>query len=189
MCALNRMADSGRYFLAIVPPESIVARARQLQLELAERFESKASLRSPPHVTLHMPFLWKLKREEELCAGLERHCAMTPSFQVSLDGVGAFPPRVIFINVEATGDLVACQRSLARFCRVTFDIHNSDYGDKPYHPHLTLAFRDLRKAIFPMAWESFHLREFKETFKASHIALLRHTGTEWAILRQMSLKE
>jgi 2'-5' RNA ligase len=181
-------AELGRYFLAIIPPDPLASVVRQWQLELATEFATKASLRSPPHITLHMPFQWKVKREQELCEALRDYFSKVLSLKVVLEGVGAFPPRVIFINVDKSEELVACQRGLARFCRANFDIRNSDYGDQPFHPHLTLAFRDLRKAVFPMAWEAFRSRSFRETFTASHVAILRHNGTEWTVHQQMPLR-
>jgi 2'-5' RNA ligase len=176
-----------RYFLAIVPPDAIASRVRQWQLELAEKYSAKASLRSPPHITLHMPFIWKSKRGDELREGLKTYCRTTAPFTVTLEGVGAFPPSVIFVNVKATEELMLCQRNLGSFCRMNFNIHNAEYGDLPYHPHLTLAFRDLRKNDFPAAWQDFHHREFKESFTTSSICLLRHTGTEWAVFNEMAL--
>ena len=37
-----------------------------IKQEFANRFNSKAALRSPPHITLHMPFKWKEEKEVKL---------------------------------------------------------------------------------------------------------------------------
>ena len=53
-----------RYFLAIIPPEKIEKEIYGLKELVADKFHSKAALRSPAHITLHMPFLWKEAKEK-----------------------------------------------------------------------------------------------------------------------------
>jgi 2'-5' RNA ligase len=176
-----------RYFMAILPPDDIASRVRLWQEELATKFDTKASLRSPPHITLHMPFLWKESRERELIEGLTKHFETVTPFPVELNNFGAFPPRVIFVDIKPAPQLLDCQYALTKFCRVEFDLHNSNYRDYPFHPHMTLAFRDLRKAKFPSAWEEFRGREFRSEFAVSHAGLLKHTGKEWLVYHTFSL--
>jgi len=52
----------GRYFIAIIPAEPWYSEALQLKKEVRDVYESKGALRSPPHITLHMPFRWTLKK-------------------------------------------------------------------------------------------------------------------------------
>lgn len=59
-------AGTNRYFIAIIPPSPIESDVLALKNFFKEKYNSKASLNSPPHITLHMPFLWKEKKEEEL---------------------------------------------------------------------------------------------------------------------------
>ena len=54
------------YFIAVLPSEEIHEEITVLKHEIAEKYESKHALRSPPHITLHMPFKWKDKRFEDL---------------------------------------------------------------------------------------------------------------------------
>ena len=51
-----------RYFIALIPPEPLFTQIHQLKIYCSEAFGSKAALRSPPHLTLHMPFEWTSKK-------------------------------------------------------------------------------------------------------------------------------
>jgi 2'-5' RNA ligase len=176
-----------KYFIAILPSAEISERVRSWQQELADRYGTKGSLRSPPHLTLHMPFQWKESREQELIDGLSTFCRKTLPFMVGLEGFGAFPPRVIYVNVKDNPELSAFQKELTRFCKTNFDLHNSTYADHPYHPLITLAFRDLRKPDFPAAWSDFSSKDFRVEFQVVQACLLRHTGKEWIVHREMEL--
>ncbi|MBK5277935.1 MAG: 2'-5' RNA ligase family protein, partial [Bacteroidia bacterium] len=63
------------------------------------------------------------------------------------------------------------------------NIFNAQYKDMPFHPHLTLAFRDLKKPMFEKAWEEFKSKEYSESFAAKHFTLLKHNGKVWESLK------
>jgi 2'-5' RNA ligase len=66
-------------------------------------------------------------------------------------------------------------------------LHNSTYGDEPYHPHMTLAFRDLRKSDFSKAWSDFSTKDLRVDFKVDGVTLLRHSGKEWVPHHELRL--
>ncbi len=72
------------YFLAIIPPQPIYDEVMTLKQEVLEKFDSKAALRSPPHITLHMPFKWKEKKEEHLIQKLSEFQFEASSFSLEL---------------------------------------------------------------------------------------------------------
>lgn len=178
---MKNSSDLQRYFLAIIPPEPILSEAHALKLHFKEVYNSKASLNSPPHITLHMPFLWKEKKEERLIELLKSFTSSRESFTLTLHNFQAFAPRVIYINVEHNPALQLFQKDLERFCKKNFQLFNANRYDLPFHPHLTLAFRDLKKEMFSLAWEEFRTKEYKHSFVVDKIALLKHDGTLWHI--------
>ena len=99
-----------------------------------------------------------------------------------------FPPRVIFIGVAESDALENLQKRLHRFFKQELDIFNANYKERPYHPHLTLAFRDLKKDQYLLAWDEFSRREYKAEFMADRIALLKHNGTRWEVLKDFLLE-
>src|ERR1700712_3435616 len=141
--------EGARYFIGIVPPKIIREQIEEFKNIVATQYHSVAARRSPPHITMHMPFLWKQKKEELLISTLENFCKKQQRFTIDLNGFGSFPPRVIFVNVVPTASLATLELELVRACRQLLNLSNARYKEFPFHPHMTIAFRDLKKAMFP----------------------------------------
>lgn len=179
--------EKKKYFLALIPEGDIYEKALEWKQYFAREFNSKAALRSPPHITLHMPFLFREDREELLCQNLSKVAKAHALFQVLINGFGAFPPRVIFWRIENNPVMEALHHDLSSHLHKTFNIDNARYRDRPFRPHLTLAFRDLKKQDFPEAWARVENISYSAQFTAGSIALLRHTGKIWEVHRKISM--
>lgn len=177
-----------KYFIALVPPQPVYEISLEWKNYFKSEFNAKAALNSPPHITLHMPFEWKATKEELLKHELKKYAAHTKPFSIQLSNFGCFPPRVIFINVVAATPLSEMQAALHRFCKVELSIFNANRWDQPYHPHLTVAFRDLKKKDFPIAWAAVEDVELKENFSVDEMALLKHNGLSWEVLTAFKLE-
>lgn len=181
----NKEKTSERlYFIAIIPPAPIFEQAWILKHYFKDTYNSKASLNSPPHITLHMPFKWKETKEMKLISGLELFAEDHGSFAIQLENFNCFKPRVIYIDVIRSEPLNNLQRQLSKFCRTEFNLFNADHRDQPFHPHLTLAFRDLRKNMFLKAWEEFSVRKFEGNWPVNSFTLLKHDGSRWIPLKE-----
>jgi 2'-5' RNA ligase len=176
------------YFLALIPPSPIHDEGFALKNYFKERYNSKASLNSPPHITLHMPFLFKTEKEQLMIQKLKSFVRDFDPFKICLDNFSSFPPRVIFINVTESEPLHLLQKEIQRFCKMELNLFNANYKDQPFHPHITLAFRDLKKQSYQSAWEEFSKREFKAEFIADKISLLKHNGKTWDVLQEFPLE-
>ena len=177
-----------QYFVALIPPSPVYEEAQALKECFREKYNSKAALNSPPHITLHMPFFWREEKETKLVTKLEEFARGCDALKVCLDNFASFPPRVIFMNVAASDALAQLQKSLHRFFKRELDIFNANYKDKPFHPHLTLAFRDLKKPQYHLAWNEFSAKEYKAEFMADKIALMKHDGKAWRVLSEFLLE-
>jgi len=175
------------YFIAIIPPPPIYDKANALKNLFKDQYNSKASLNSPPHITLHMPFEWKEDRETLLIEKLSDFVNGLPKPRITITGFDCFRPRVIFLNVQKTPELAKLQKELQSFCKRTFQLFNAQYRDLPFHPHLTLAFRDLKKNAFEEAWKEFEKKEFSASFLTERIALLKHNEKTWEVFKEFSL--
>ncbi|MGB0176970.1 MAG: 2'-5' RNA ligase family protein [Owenweeksia sp.] len=172
-------SDTHLYFIAVIPPEPLATELNRLKKYLAEEYHSKASLNSPPHITLHMPFRWREKKLEMLFSGLEELAAAFSAFPVKLKNFGAFAPRVIFVDVAADDALDNLQKKVVEVARKNWKLDNANYKDRGFHPHITLAFRDLRKPMFNAAWTEFSNRSFCRDFQADGFYLMKHNGDRW----------
>lgn len=175
------------YFIAIIPPEPVYSEAHQLKQYFNDHYNSKAALNSPPHITLHMPFKWKEAKEKILIDKLQTFASTRKSFEMKLNNFSAFEPRVIFIDVIKDDNLESLQKQLKRFCKIELNLFNADYKEFAFHPHLTLAFRDLKKPEFYKAWEEFKDKKFEANFTANSITLLKHDGQQWNVFKNLSL--
>jgi len=167
------------YFLAIIPDSKTCEDIMSFKEMSAELFDSKASLRSPPHITLHMPFKWKESKEEILLQKLNSFQFENDPFEVNLRGFDGFTPKVIFVDVEENEPLGQLQKELVTHVRKELYILNADYKDRPFHPHITVAFRDLRKARFEEAKTHFSAIKYESTFEVNGFHLLKHDGKKW----------
>jgi 2'-5' RNA ligase len=175
-----------QYFIALVPPSPIYDDALRLKNYFKQQYNSKASLNSPPHITLHMPFRWKEEKEMELISSLSEFSQGRESFKLQLLNFGAFEPRVIFIDIVPNGTLNNLYKDLHRFCKRELNLFNASYRDQAFHPHMTLAFRDLKKPMFFKAWEEFQVRKFSASFLIEKIVLLKHNGKIWETAKEFT---
>lgn len=177
-----------QYFLAVVPPPPVYEEALNLKYYFKERYNSKASLNSPPHITLHMPFRWREEKEQDLIDKLEEFDSGLGPFAIQLANFDSFAPRVIFINVVRNEKLTELQSKLLKYCKRELNLYNSNYKDQPFHPHLTLAFRDLKKSIYPEAWQEFSQKKYSAEFLVEKFILLKHNGRVWLPFKEVALK-
>lgn len=172
-----------------MPPEPVFSEVQKLKEEMSVRYLTRQARYSPPHITLHMPFEFREDREEELRATLCRAVSGQGTFALTLDGFGAFPPRVIFIRPLTSSALDTLYALLGKTMRTKLKILTQDAYSRPFHPHLTIAFRDLRGEFFNSAWEEFKKREYLATFSCEHVWILKKQGQYWVQHLQIPFKE
>ncbi len=166
-----------RYFLAILPPEEVQSKVMEVKESFRDAFNSKAALRSPAHITLHMPFIWKERNESRLIDLLAR-ANKTEKFTLQLNGYGAFAPRSIFIKNDFSQPLIDFQKALVAYTKRELNLFNATHN-KGFHPHMTVAFRDLKKDQFELAWNEFENKGFQTQFDVDSFWLLKYDGKKW----------
>ncbi len=175
-----------RYFIAIVPPEPINGEVFQIKEEFAANYNSKGALRSPAHITLHMPFMWKEEKQAQLIETLAKF-SFTAQTKILLNNFGHFANRVIFVDVAKNPELEEMQKQLVRHAKVNLQLFNQDESMRGFHPHMTVAFRDLKKEEFTKAWSVFQNRTFNAEFPLKDFSLLKHDGKQWNVLHTFVL--
>jgi len=179
--------DQGLYFIAIIPGEPVLNDAQKWKEHFATEYNSKASLNSPPHITLHMPFKCKLKKEQSLIESLTIVARLSSFFDLKVEGFDAFPPRVIFLKVLKTESLKLLNENIHQVMKTQFNIFNADYRNHPFIPHITLAFRDLKKDKFEEAWREFGSKPYQQELHVDQYWLLKHDGKKWQSYQKFSL--
>jgi 2'-5' RNA ligase len=173
--------SSSMYYMAIVAPSEIDSKIKKWKEYMREHFGCSVALRSPAHITLIPPFWHDNSDEENMKKLLGEFCNGKKEFQIAVDGFGSFPPRVLFVNVQPSTSLETLKGQLEDYL-----IANSNLPVKKetrsFHPHITIANRDLMKRDYLPAWEHFRNIKYAAEFPAKDISLLKHNSTNWEII-------
>lgn len=175
------------FFIALLPPLEIQEKANEIKHYFKEIYNSKAALKSPPHITLQSPFYWETDRLNELKAVLENFTKEQTPIPVILDGFAVFKPRVIYIDVHKTPELLVIQKELMQQLESSLKIVHNPSKTRPFTPHMTVGFKDLTKANFYKAWDEFKNKSFDAKFTASELTLLRFNDHKWDIESEFSV--
>jgi len=174
----------GLYFVALLPPEKVQEEINLIKRDFHRKYASGHALRSRPRIGVHMAVKRKDTKRAELSDWLERVTAETSTFEIALDGFGAFPPKVIYMDVMKSDDLWSFRQKTVHAMRTQLSLLNADYKNLPFKPHITVAFRDLRKNMFVKAWDHYRDQLFDATFTIDDVVLLKHNGLNWEIYQR-----
>lgn len=169
------------FFIALLPPQDIQEYATQVKQHFADKYNSRHAFKSPPHVTLQPPFKWTDAHLPILEECLQEFAVTKNSIPITLDGYGAFIPHVIYINVEKTSNLLALQSELIAHLENQLGIVDKISKTRSFTPHMTVAFKDLKRKNFQSAWQEFEGRELHREFTADKLTLLIHEDKSWHV--------
>jgi 2'-5' RNA ligase len=175
-----------KYFIGIVPKGEVGAEADEIKQDLKAGFGLKYALKSPPHVTLKMPFLFNEKNEGLLSKKLNSFFAGEKGFELEFKGFKTFGKRVIYIGVNYPSELLGIQSRLAQFCKGKLG-QTLELSDTNFKPHMTIAFKDLKKSEFENYLEFLKKYEMDYRTVISEIALLKKAHFRWEILDTFKL--
>ncbi|WP_066380866.1 MULTISPECIES: 2'-5' RNA ligase family protein [unclassified Anabaena] len=174
-------SSKSRFFIALLPPQHIQDYANEIKQHFADNYASKHAQKSPPHITLQPPFEWVNDDLSRMEASLLEFAQQQQPLSMTLSGFAAFVPRVIYINVVRSAELLSLQCDLMLHLEANLEIIDKVGKNRPFAPHLTVAFRDLTKQNFKAAWPEFEHRQLHFEFTADKLTLLIHDGRRWNI--------
>lgn len=174
------------FFIALLPPQEIQDYANGVKQIFAERYASRHAQKSPPHITLQPTFEWSLEALPHLEECLSKFASTQTPVPIVLSGYGAFVPRVIYINVLKTLGLLTLQKELMAHLEANLGIVDPVSKQRPFAPHMTVAFKDLTRQNFKAAWPEFQQQQLQFEFMASCLTLLVHDGQQWNVSAEFS---
>lgn len=167
------------YFVAIEPSQNVIEKAKAIQKDFADRFQSEKSYRNFPHITLIPPFHWNESKENSIVEKFQNQSIETKKFTLIFDGFGSFPKDtnpVIFIQPQPSESLQNLFSEVQK-------------KRKSFHPHLTVAYRDLSFENYQKAWSEYENKPFSEQFEISEIGLYKHFNGKWNLLSSKKLTD
>ncbi|HEX8562826.1 MAG TPA: 2'-5' RNA ligase family protein [Flavobacterium sp.] len=168
------------FFIAIVPPADISADITAFKQHFAEEFGSVAALKSPPHITIVPPFRVTPEKIPELKQWFDDFPLQHHPVEIYLSGFGAFFNKqpVVFVNPVLTPDL---ELLYVKCSEASKHITALPASQRPFHPHVTIGFKDLSPQQFEKAWKIYKNKSYSARFTSNELVLLQHSGKQWEI--------
>jgi len=113
------------------------------------------------------------------------------SFQQELKDFGAFRNRqkpVVYIEPVMNVSLRALQKEIIQNFITVYSEEQVMRPEFEFHPHITIAYRDLRPSMFKQAWPEYQLKKYAAIFEVESFHLLHHDGRMWNSVRNFYLQ-
>jgi 2'-5' RNA ligase len=101
------------------------------------------------------------------------------AFPLEVYGYGAFSPGVVFLKPEPSVHLINLHdhwRSALK--EIIPDVINK-FPERDFHPHITLAHRDVEKDQFKSIWDYYRNRSLNMTATIGQFCILTNTHVGW----------
>jgi 2'-5' RNA ligase len=171
------------YYVAIVCSGEAGNKVLKHKQWMKEHFGCTVALKSPAHITLIPPFWMEEAAEEQLKQVFQSFTSDVDEIIIQLSGFDHFSNRVLFVKTDNSAALQTIKKQTELHFSQSFgNIIKID--ERPFHPHVTIANRDLRPGDFIKAWEYFSKLEFNENFLANTISLLKLSPGKWNIIAE-----
>ncbi len=165
-----------RWFVALVPPEEIQARAIAVIEDLTMRYQTRTA-KAPPHITLMPPFELAANAIGPVKVALAEFAQQQVTFGVTLDGFSTFPPRVLFIDVVRSPQLLEFKAGLEDWLVQQCDLSRDNHAQ--FSPHMTVASHKLDRAKFKEMWAELESQKFDADWEVNALTLLRYEQQRW----------
>jgi 2'-5' RNA ligase len=175
------------YFLAIVLPGELNKKVQKWKELIHEKYGCSVGLRSPAHITLLPPFWMDEEKQQQLITDVDAISSPVQPFTICINNFSAFKPRTIFADVIINEELRSLKAAVdAFFSKTDYKIKTDT---RPFHPHITIATRDLHKKDFHDAWPMFESKKFKAVWEANGLSVLRHNRACWEVIHTSLFKK
>jgi 2'-5' RNA ligase len=176
------------YFVAQVLPEDLNKKVLIYKNFMLEKYHCKVALKSPAHITIIPPCWMEEEKEELLKKDLDDLCMRIDPFKITTHNFSAFKPGTIFIEPDANESLQKLKIKVDAFFKDNA-VYKFQTDTRPFHPHITIATRDLRKKDFAEAWNYFAEKKFIEEWKTEGLSLLKHNKKNWDVVHTSQFKK
>ena len=173
------------YFIALLADEEVSKQAMIQKQYMLEQYGCRVALKSPPHVTIVPPFNMKEEDEEVLTGCLDKIHLPFDSIEVQTRNYDHFGNRVIFIDIESSSELDYLVNQVydhLNACGFSFI-----KDERPFHPHITIANRDIPKRNFREIYQHFTALKLEQVMTINSLALLKNEPGKWYVIQTFPL--
>lgn len=169
------------YFVAVLLPQELDDKVNRHKEWMKEKYNCKVGLKSPAHITIIPPFWLHSELEGRLVQITDAIASTQSKFDIQTAGFDAFKPRTLFIAVASNPDLHNLKKKTEKEF-IYYPELNIKKESRPFHPHITIATRDVHKAAFYEAWDHFKGKEFHVNWQAQSLSILKHNKKNWDVV-------
>lgn len=184
---VNRSDTHSIFYIAILCPEKINERVEMMKQWMKKEFGCIVAMKSPAHITIVPPFWMANEKQEELIKVFESFRSAIDEVEINLSGFGHFQKNVLFVNVKENSLLTELKTEAENYFSRHFEGEIKKEA-RAFHPHVTIATRDVKPSAFARAWDYFSKLELEESFTASAISLMKLESGKWNLLSKMDWK-
>lgn len=180
----NKNFPQQTHFLGVLIPEDLTLTLEDCRRYMNEAYGCKSGYGTPIHVTLVLPFhLPEEYTTADLVYAIQKEVlpeAAQLKFDAHIDNFDAFGDRTIFAKVirdekwTALRDIV-----LAAVLKAAPGCTKKD--QRPFHPHLTVANRDIPAGVSKDALEVMNELNLVEDFPVDNITIFERKGGKWEV--------
>lgn len=168
------------HFIGVLLPEDLEETLENCRNYMNRTYGCKSGHGTPVHITLIPPFcLQKEFSTEDLKDGIEKSILNRQlGFTARIENFDSFGDRTIFANVipdenwtklrneTLKGILTACPGSTRK-------------DKRPFHPHSTVANRDIPQGTIPDALKVLNELNLIKSFPVDNITIFERNGSRW----------
>ena len=183
------MRADNLYFIAIIPKRELRYKIHLLKEDFAARFNSRKALKVYPHITLKSPMKCPAEEHDNLLSWFKTSIIDETSFAIELKDFGAFHNKsnpVVFVNPVESKALRLLQKQIVSSLKSLMPQYITPV-DEHFHPHMTIAYRDLSPDNFEQAWLEYRDKKFSDIFEIDAVHLLQHDTRKWNIIATRNL--
>jgi 2'-5' RNA ligase len=179
--------EKSMYYITLLCPPEIDEPIAEHKAMMKANYGCEVAAKSPAHLTLIAPFFLSNGKYRELVEKLNSFESIITEVDIEVNGYNHFNDRVIFADVVVTDNLKAIQEQLENYVR------NGGFpfikeAKKPFHPHITIATRDLKDTDFESAWSHFEGKSISGSFATNTFHLMKLVDDRWTHDQQFILK-
>jgi 2'-5' RNA ligase len=177
------------YLTALVPPPFLAEEIDDIRKEISSKYGVFAALKPPVHITLFRPANIESSLETFLIKALRPVQHLHTPFIQKLENFDSFNNKTLFVACLKNPQLSLLQKNISAI----YHKHNIDRKEnstsKGFHPHITVAYRDVMPKVFSDMWSDFKNRKFKRNFPVDRFVLFKHDGQKWNVLEEFPLSQ
>jgi 2'-5' RNA ligase len=179
------MRKENIYFIAIIPPKEISDEITEFKIDFKTRFSSSAALKTIPHITLKAPFKLTSGEHEPLLEWFRRLPVTVSPFPMEIRDFGTFDSKhkpVIFVHPVINDALHSLHKEILGSFRTAYTEVGIMKNELDFHPHITIAYRDLEPENYAMAWREYQSKRYEAAFIVNSFHLLQHDSKKWNVI-------